>query len=164
MRIGFFTEMYLPHLNGVTVSLAFVKSELEKNGHEVFVFAPKIRGYKDTEKNIIRLRSIAILNPELELKLPISAIDFRKILKLKLDVVHGHGGGLVSILGYELALTKGYPYVFTYHTYLEKYTHYFFLKNKKINSKIAKNSSRFMCNVSDLVIALFYKVIKLKKK
>lgn len=153
MRIGFFTETYFPHLNGVAVSLAFIKSELEKNGHQVFVFAPKIPGYKDTEKNIIRLRSLTIIHSEPEQKLPISAIDFRKILKLKLDVVHGHGGGLVSILGYELALTKGYPYVFTYHTYLEKYMHYFFLKNKKISSKIAKNSSRFICNASDLVIA-----------
>ncbi|MFA6466771.1 MAG: glycosyltransferase [Patescibacteria group bacterium] len=152
MRIGFFTEIYLPHLNGITISLIFAKKELEKRGHQVYIFTPKIAGYKDKENNIIRLRSIAILNPELELKLPISAIDVRKILKLKLDVVHGHGCGLVSILGYELALTKGYPYVFTYHTYLEKYTHYFFLKNKKITNKIAKNSSRFICNVSDLVI------------
>lgn len=152
MRIGFFTETYLPHLNGVAVSLAFVKSELEKNGHEVFIFAPKIKNHKDTENNIIRLRSLTIINAEAEQKLPISAADFRKILKLKLDIVHGHGGGFVSILGYELALTKGYPYIFTYHTYLEKYTHYFFLKNKKITNKIAKNSSRFICNISDLVI------------
>lgn len=152
MKIGFFTETYFPQLNGVSVSLAFIKSELEKNGHQVYVFAPKVPGYKDTENNIIRLRSLTVLNSEPEQKLPISAIDFRKVLQLKLDVVHGHGGGFVSILGYELALTKGYPYVLTYHTYIEKYLHYFFLKSKKITLPIAKKGSRLICNLSDVVI------------
>lgn len=118
----------------------------------MYIFAPKIKNYKDEEKNIIRLRSLTILNSEPKQKLPVSTIDFHKILNLKLDLVHGHGGGLVSIIGYELALIKGYPYIFTYHTYIEKYAHYFFLKNKNISSPIIKKSSRLMCNLSDAIL------------
>ena len=164
MKIAFFTETYLPHLNGVSISLVFPKKELEKKGHEVYVFAPKIAGYKDSEKNIIRLSSIRIINSEPEQKLPIPTPQFRKILNMKFDVIHGHGGGFLSLVGYQIALTKGYPFVLTYHTYLEKYTHYFFIKSKMITSPIAKNGSRFICNISDIVIVPSIKMKKILVK
>ena len=164
MKIAFFTETYLPHLNGVSISLVFAKKELEKKGHEVYVFAPKIAGYKDSEKNIIRLSSIRIINSEPEQKLPIPTPQFRKILNMKFDVIHGHGGGFLSLVGYQIALTKGYPFVLTYHTYLEKYTHYFFIKSKMITSPIAKNGSRFICNISDIVIVPSIKMKKILVK
>lgn len=153
MKIGFFTETYLPHLNGVAISLAFEKEKLEKLGHKVFVFAPKITGAID-HPDVIRLSSMKVLNsePVQKMVLPIPNNTLRKTFRVSLDVVHAHGGGFFSFLGYQLALTKGYPFVLTYHTYLAKYTHYFFLKNGFLTSKVATNGSKLVCNLADVVI------------
>ena len=37
MRIGLFTEAYLPDINGVVSSVATLKEALEKKGHTVYV-------------------------------------------------------------------------------------------------------------------------------
>lgn len=164
MKIAFFTETYLPHLNGVSVSLVFAKKELERKGHEVYVFAPKVAGYKDSEENIIRLSSIRILKSEPEQKLPIPTPQFRKLLNMKFDVIHGHGGGFLSLIGYQVALTKGYPFVITYHSYLEKYTHYLPIKSTMITSPLARRGSRYICNLGDIVIAPSIKMKKILEK
>ena len=37
MRIGIFSECYLPTLNGVTVSIETFRKELERRGHKYFI-------------------------------------------------------------------------------------------------------------------------------
>lgn len=154
MKVGFFTETYLPQLNGVSLTLAFEKKKLEEKKHQVFVFAPNVPGYKEKDKGVVRLNSFKVLNaePEQKVALPIPNKTFRKMLAVKLDIVHAHGGGFFSFLGYQLALAKGYPYVLTYHTFLAKYVHYFFIKNKLVMSKIATVGSKVACNLADIVI------------
>lgn len=153
MRIAFFTETYLPHLNGVSISLAYEKAKLESLGHKVYVFAPKIAGSQD-DPDVIRLSSMKVFNsePEQKMVLPIPNDTLRRTFRVGLDVIHAHGGGFFSFLGYQLALAKGYPLVLTYHTYLAKYTHYFFIKNKLLTSKAATNGSKLVCNLADVVI------------
>lgn len=153
MRIGFFTETYLPHLNGVSISLAYEKTELEKLGHKVYVFAPKVAAANE-EEGVIRLSSMRVFKsePEQKMVLPIPNTTLRRTFRVGLDVVHAHGGGFFSFLGYQLALTKGYPLVLTYHTYLAKYMHYFFIKNQLLTSKAAENGSKLVCNLADVVI------------
>ncbi len=154
MKIGFFTETYLPSLNGVSVSLAYEKKKLEKLGHQVYVFAPKIPGEYHDDDTITRLSSMKVLNsePVQKVVLPVPNSTLRKTFRVGLDVVHAHGGGFFSFLGYQLALAKGYPFVLTYHTYLEKYSHYFFLKNEAVTSRVAVNGSKVVCNLADIVI------------
>ena len=41
MKIGFFTDVYAPQIDGVVRSIKLYKEALEKLGHEVFIFAPK---------------------------------------------------------------------------------------------------------------------------
>jgi hypothetical protein len=41
MKIAYFTDMFLPHLNGVTTALINQVLGLSKNGHEICIFAPK---------------------------------------------------------------------------------------------------------------------------
>ncbi len=162
MKIGFFTETYLPHLNGVSVTLAFEKEKLEKLGHKVTVFAPKVAGAED-KSDIVRLSSMKVLNsePEQKMVLPIPNATLRKTFRVGLDVVHAHGGGLFSFLGYQLALAKGYPFVLTYHTYLTKYLHYFFIKNYFLTSRAAISGSKLFCNLADIVIVPSEKMKKI---
>ena len=41
MRIGLFSDTYPPQINGVANSTRILRDELEKHGHEVYVFCPK---------------------------------------------------------------------------------------------------------------------------
>ncbi|OGY32667.1 MAG: hypothetical protein A3A57_02710 [Candidatus Woykebacteria bacterium RIFCSPLOWO2_01_FULL_41_12] len=166
MKIAFFTETYYPELNGVSVSLDFVKKQLERKGHEVFIFAPKVRGYQSFDDHVIRLSTVRVINsePKQRLVLPIPNSTFRKMMSLKFDVIHAHGGGFSSLVGYQLALLKGYPFVLTYHTYIEKYTHYFFVKNSLVTGAIARQGSKFMCNLSDIVVVPTKKMKKVLEK
>ncbi len=59
MRIGFFSDFYLPRADGIAYSIESFRIELEKMGHEVFIIAPKptIR-HKDANKHILRFPAI----------------------------------------------------------------------------------------------------------
>ena len=54
MRIGFFADMYLPHVSGVTNHISLYKQRFEDLGHEVFVFTFGDRDYDDAEPNVVR--------------------------------------------------------------------------------------------------------------
>ena len=131
MKIAFFTDTYHPSLNGVTVSLDHFTKELEEKGHKVVIYAPKVKGYKDKSKNVIRISSLKVLSSEPEVRLPIptSASVIKEIAKEDFDLIHAHGNGAFSFLGYQVARIKGVPYILTFHNLHTKYTHYF-LKGK----------------------------------
>lgn len=152
MKIGFFTDGYLPQLNGVATSVTTAAENLRKKGHEVYVIAPKYPHFKD-KKYVIRLSSIRIHN----------SLDFRvathlpepsllKISRIDFDIIHGHAGGPVSLLGWEFARLKRVPFVFTYHTFWNQYTHYI-LYGAVIKPKAMEIASRIFSNRADIVIA-----------
>lgn len=154
MRIAFFTDTYLPQLNGVSISIKETAGELRKRGHSVYIFAPKISTYKDSDKNIIRLNSFKVLSsePEIMFPLPLLNKNYKKIMSLSFDIVHAHGNGAFSLLGHQVARLKGVPYVMTFHTLHTKYTHYF-LKGRIISPKMVATALRIFGNRCDGVIA-----------
>ena len=133
MRIGFFTDGFLPQPNGVATSVFEAARELERRGHEVFIVAPRYPGFVDKNINVIRLTSIKIFEePEMRIALNIPDRGLRKIMSMDFDLIHGHSGGPVTFLGFQVARAKKIPYVATYHTLWNKYTHYF-LKGKVVD-------------------------------
>lgn len=153
MKIAFFTDTYHPSLNGVTVSLDHFTKELEKKGHEVIIYAPKVRGYKDKTKNVNRISSLKVLSsePEVRLPLPTSATTMKEIANQDFDLIHAHGNGAFSLLGYQVARIKGVPYVLTFHNLHTKYTHYF-LKGKVVKPRMIATGMRVFANICDAVI------------
>lgn len=153
MIIGFFTEGYLPQLNGVAISVEASVKALEKRGHKVYVFAPQIPGYKDKRDNVYRLPSVNV-NKRADFRF--ATYFSRKSLmlasKIEFDIIHGHSGGPVTMLGWQVARLKGIPYVLTYHTMWSQYTHYV-LKGKIVDPGMIKTASRIMGNWSDNIIA-----------
>lgn len=152
MKIGFFTDIYYPYLNGVSVAVDNLTRELRRKGHTAYLFAPKIKGYKDNDPNIFRLSSTTVLfsTPEIRLPVPIPNKNLRKIFKLDLDLIHVHGGGAFSLLGYQIAKVKGIPCVLTFHGMLTEYTHYLF-RGKIVKPKAVIVASRMFGNVVDAV-------------
>lgn len=153
MKIAFFTDTYWPQINGVTESIDTLKRELENLGHEVYVVAPKSPGYKDEDPNVFRLSSVKFVkDPEQRMIIPIPEKDLRKLFRHKFDLVHIHTLGTAGFLGWEIAQLRDLPCVLTYHTLLNRYTHYF-LKGKIIRPKVVETGSKIFCNLCDLIIA-----------
>ena len=61
MRIGLFTDTYLPDVNGVVSSIVTLQQELEKNGHDVFVITthPGLLQVQ-REGNVLRLPGVEL--------------------------------------------------------------------------------------------------------
>lgn len=153
MKIGFFTDGYLPQLDGVGENLSTLKVALRRAGQEVYVVAPKYPHFKDKDPDVFRLRSVRVYkNPEWRMALPVPEKDFRKAARIPFDVVHGHAGGPVSFLGFEIARRKNLPYVFTYHTLWNRYTHYI-LKGAVLTPKVMEVATKIYCNLCTTIIA-----------
>ena len=61
MRIGLFSDTYLPDVNGVVSSIVTLQKVLEEHGHEVFVIANHKGLLKSIrEGNILRLPGVAL--------------------------------------------------------------------------------------------------------
>jgi len=60
MNIGFFTNTYLPAVSGVTSAIENYRQELERQNHNVFIFAAKYPNYQDKNPNVFRFKSIEL--------------------------------------------------------------------------------------------------------
>lgn len=164
MRIGFFTDGFLPQPNGVATSVFETARELESRGHEVFIIAPKYPGYIDRDLNVIRLPSLKIAEkPETRIGISLPDQHLRKIISMDFDIIHGHSGGPVTLLGWEIARAKSIPCVVTYHTLWNRYTHYF-LKGKVVTPKMMEQATKIFGNQVDFLIAPTERVEKELKK
>lgn len=142
MRIGLFTDTYLPDINGVVSSIYTLQLELEKNGHEVFVVTthPGLLQIQ-REGNILRL-------PGLELKQlygyvltsPIHFAVLKDVREMKLDIIHAHTEFGIGIFARILAKMLSIPLVSTYHTTYEDYTHYINFFGLESIDKVAKKA------------------------
>lgn len=153
MKIAFFTDTYFPQLNGVTVSVDNFSKELQKKGHTVYIFAPKIRGYTGQNNNVYRVNSFKVVDSQPEIRVPILIPNrnLRQIFKLGFDIVHAHGNGPFSVLGYQTAIVKRIPFVLTFHTIQTKYAHYF-LNGKIIRPRTIAAGLRIFASVCDGVV------------
>jgi len=125
VRIGLFTNNYLPFCGGVTISVETLRRGLERRGHEVWLFAPRFPGYTDDTPRVIRVPSVpAATYPEFALAIPWGPRLARRVRALGLDVFHAHHPFLLGPAARRFARRAGRPLVFTYHTRYEKYAHY----------------------------------------
>jgi len=123
MRIGIFSDRYLPQIDGVCYSIETFRQQLEGMGHEVYIFAPRPAwNYHERSNHVIRFPAVRGLFFEdylLTLYFPPQAI--RKIDKLNLDVVHFQTPGQIGLLGAYYATHYNKPLITTYHTDLFQY-------------------------------------------
>lgn len=153
MNIGFFTNTYLPAINGVTIAIEDYRRQLEKQGHNVFIFAAEHSGWKDENPNVFRFKSID-LNYKASYPLPViySPRIGKVMKKLNLDIIHAHQFFLSGQIAWYYAKKLNLPLVFTYHTRYDLYTHYTPLP-KELAKSLAQSLSTFYANSCDAVIA-----------
>ncbi|MDR1997659.1 MAG: glycosyltransferase family 4 protein [Candidatus Margulisbacteria bacterium] len=152
MRIGMFTDTYTPQINGVVTSINSFRQELEKLGHEVFIFAPRLAGSVERE-NVFYFKSVKY-PPLPEHQLAYSLSGHFKIFKdLRLDIIHSHTPFSLGILALFLAKQYRIPLVHTYHTLFAEYVHYVPTAiGKKIGVWLSTNASRTYCHNCELTI------------
>lgn len=151
MRIGIFTDSYLPYTSGVVRSIETFSEELIKLGHEVFIFAPSYKNAKE-ESGVFRFASIpSPTNRDFTLAVPFSIKLRPTIKRLNLDLIHVHSPFLLGRLGARYARRLGIPLVFTFHTLYDQYVHYVPFA-RSFSRELAQKISRDFCNQCDLVL------------
>jgi glycosyltransferase involved in cell wall biosynthesis len=153
VRIGLFTNNYVPFCGGVTISVETLRQGLEARGHEVWTFAPRFPGSSSDLPRVVRFPSVpAATYPEFPLAVPWSRRIARQVAALRLDVFHAHHPFLLGPAARRLARRHGRPLVFTYHTNYEKYAHYVPLRRALVEAAALGLSTRFAAR-ADAVIA-----------
>ena len=120
-----FTNAYKPITSGVVNTIEIIMNALERKGHEVFVFAPDFTGYKDDKKNIIRYPSVNLIKSvKFPVAIPLSYYAGQVLKKFKPDIIHAHQPFVLGKAGLLYSRKHDIPFVLTYHTQYEMYTHY----------------------------------------
>lgn len=141
MRIGIFSEAYLPLISGVVTSVENLKKGLEALGHEVYVITPiPSKDKNEVDPYVIRIPGWII--PRKSLKgfrlVPFVKRYVKHIRKLNLDMVHIHTEFSMGKLGLAVAKKEQIPSVYTLHTSYQDYTHYV----SKLLTKFAPNVAK----------------------
>jgi 1,2-diacylglycerol 3-alpha-glucosyltransferase len=125
LRVGFFTEIYRPVVNGVVASVEALADGLRARGHEVYCFAPRMPGYEEADGPVFRMPSLPLpTRTAYRLTLPlVSRRNLNGVIK-RLSLVHVHSPFVTGWMGLRYARRYGMPLVYTYHTQLEAYAHY----------------------------------------
>ncbi|MHB8635619.1 MAG: glycosyltransferase [Fimbriimonadaceae bacterium] len=153
MRIALFSDSVLPVLNGVSVSIDSLVSELRNKGHSVHIFAPQFPGLEEPDPNTYRFRSVEMpFGKGFPLAYPPYIRMLRKFRRHEFDVIHTHTIGILGFLGLRWAESHDLPIVATYHTLYDRYAHYVpYLPRRYARFKIAKHTN-FYYNSVDHVI------------
>jgi 1,2-diacylglycerol 3-alpha-glucosyltransferase len=149
MKIGFFTETYIPVKSGVVTSIIAFKQELESKNHKVYVFTPKHNHFKDKEKNIIRFNGLKILNTDFSLTFPIISPKLR-ICK-NLDVIHANHPVNTGLTALYVARFYKKPLIFTAHSNYEDYNIYLNLF-PKLSKKLIRTYIKSFLEFFDYIV------------
>lgn len=127
LRVAMFTNNYLPFLGGVPLSINRLYRGLLRLGQRVTIFAPTYpEPWLDPEDGSV-VRCPKLFKARLA-GFPVANVFFRTIKTAfkasASDLVHVHHPFWLGKKGLRLAKKQGLPVVFTYHTRLERYTHY----------------------------------------
>lgn len=125
MRIAFFSETFLPKVDGIVTRLRNTISQLRRAGDDVLIFAPD-GGIDDFEgAQVVGMPAAPFpLYPELRLALPRTSMR-RRLLDFQPDVIHAVDPVLLGIAGIYYSTTMRIPLVASYHTQLPRYLNYY---------------------------------------
>ena len=126
MKLAYFTDTYLPNRDGVVTSMLNFRRELEKRGHEVYVFSPGTKEAKkaNTDKNVFLYTSTAF-KPYPDYKIALFPFfSSSKVKELGIDIVHNHGLATMGLAAYAAKRRLALPSLWSFHTLIPEATHY----------------------------------------
>jgi glycosyltransferase involved in cell wall biosynthesis len=128
LRIVYFTDTYLPEVNGVAMALDAHARLLAARGHQVLIVAPKYRRpvlHVVPGVRIKRYRAVSfITNKASRIALPSVASVVATLRGFRPDVVHIHTPLSIGVIGLVATKMLRLPNVQTYHTYIPDFMQY----------------------------------------
>ncbi|QEY32547.1 glycosyltransferase family 1 protein [Synechococcus sp. RSCCF101] len=125
MRIAFFTETFLPKVDGIVTRLTKTVQHLVAAGDEVIVFCPEGAPDSFMGARVVGVPAMPLpLYPELKLALPRPAVA-EALEGFAPDLVHVVNPAVLGLGGIWLARTNDLPLVASYHTHLPKYLEHY---------------------------------------
>ena len=122
MRIAYFTEVFLPKIDGVVTRLVRTLDELTELGHQALIFAPgdppeHYRGHR-----VVRVPGVPFRPwyPELFLGMPRPRLG-RELDQFQPDVVHVMNPVVLGLWGTAIAKQRNLPLLSSYHTDITQY-------------------------------------------
>lgn len=160
MKIGFFTDTYFPQVSGVATSIKTLKDELEKNGHQVYIFTTTDPNAKGFEEDVIRMPSVPFVSFK-DRRVVVRGMWYAYLVakELELDLIHTHTEFGAGLLGKMVGKKLKIPVIHTYHTMYEDYLHYI-AKGKVLRPSHVKFFSRLFTNHSTGVVCPSQRVIE----
>ncbi len=161
LKIAFYTDTYLPAVDGVVTSILNTKAELERRGHKVYVFTS---GYSISKPMVEISRHVYAVHgvkfkkyPQYRLAL-FPFLSASKLNEIKPDIIHAHTPFMMGLSGLAMAKINKIPIVGTFHTF---FTHKSVLAQYGGTSQIAQRMmiktawpyARFFFNKCNAVIA-----------
>lgn len=164
VRIGFFTDTYFPQVSGVATSIRTLKNELEKQGHEVYIFTTTDPDADEFEKDIVRMPSVPFISFT-DRRIVVRGLWFAyKIAKeLELEIIHTHTEFGTGFLGKMVANRLRIPVIHTYHTMYEDYLHYI-ANGKVVRPSHVKHFIKMFVNHSTGVVCPSKRVVDTLKR
>jgi len=125
VKIAFFTETFLPKVDGIVTRLTKTIEYLVKNGDDVIVFCPEGSPNNYKGAKIVGVAAMPLpLYPELKLGLPGPAVS-DALEDFQPDLIHVVNPAVLGLGGIWLAKTNNIPLIASYHTHLPKYLEYY---------------------------------------
>ena len=126
LKIAFFTETYLPNIDGVVIAIVNIRKELERAGHKVSIFASGDDSAKKSnkDKDTFYYPSIPFA-PYPQYKIAIFTHGARaEVEREDVDIIHSHGMGPMGMVAIYCSKMLHKPVVGTLHTNVQDATHY----------------------------------------
>ena len=148
MRIGIFSDTYIPQINGVSTSIEMLRKGLERNGHKVYIVTVNPSGLKyKYDENVLRIPGVPIGIFDYRLTSVYPAFAIKTIKNWNLDVIHSQTEFGIGTFARIISKQLNIPLVHTYHTMYEDYIHYitkgYF---KKTSKKLVEYLTLFYCD------------------
>ncbi len=160
LRIAFYTDTYLPNVDGVVTSIINFRKELERRGHDVYVFgsgSPYNKRKYSNDKTFLYTGLSFKPYPQYS----IAIFPYNSSLKLRsigIDIIHSQTPFAMGFSGLMAGKMSQYPVVGSFHTFVNnKYiVEHYYPKSRpvrKFASAYMKKYLRFFYRRCDAVIA-----------
>ncbi len=127
MKIAFFTETFLPKIDGIVTRLTHTLRYLQDWGHELQIYAPEAGVTVYRQSPVIGVAAMPFpLYPELKLAMPKPFIK-EKLQKFQPDIIHVVNPAVLGWAGIQYSRELNVPLLASYHTHLPTYLKHYHL-------------------------------------
>lgn len=158
----------MPGISGVITVIENYRKELERQGHQVYIFAPEYPNHQEKNPRVFRFKSV---DTRSKIAYPLPIIFSPRIgnivKKLKLDIIHTQQFFVCGQLAWYYAKKFNIPLISSHHTRYELYADIYlsiFALPKEISRPLARLLCAFFADTCDLVIVPTKDVKKLLLK